>query len=514
MNNSGEAWRQLAQLGRALPSASDTALAQQRWLQACLQRNRATEYGRRYGFAQIDTVEDYRLRVPLVGYEDMEPWMKRLADGEPQLLFDGPAVAFERTSGSTGGAKLIAYSAVSIEDFRRALLPWFSDVASQYRLKGSAYWAISPATRQPEQTAGGIAVGLPDGAYLGEAALAPFAQTCAVPPWVGTIPEIAQWRLATLYFLVCRADLELVSIWSFIFFLSLLDALRQHHADIEKLLCQGGDCQGHALPADQAALTRLRAYLQDDDARWLWLDLKLVGCWADVSSKPFFKALRERLPHAQFQAKGLLCTEGVVTVPDQAGRPVLAVDSGFYEFLDDADRVYLAHELKRGAQYRVVMTTAGGLYRYCSGDRVVCESHNDGLPVLRFIGRDAMHSDLVGEKLTEPFVADCLARISGTAMLAPRRGAKPGYVLLIDARTAAQAKTWRNTLEQFLARNPQYAYARHMGQLRPLSVRAVPDLMHAYTTHAMQRGARLGDVKVPALCTNTHWLESLPESGK
>jgi hypothetical protein len=136
------------------------------WLGRCLQRNRDSEFGRCHGFERIFTVAEFRQRVPLSVYADVAPAIVRMANGEPNIQFEGSPIAFERTGGSAGGSKLVPYSSSSLNDFRIAMLPWLADAIAAYGLaEGCAYWAISPATRQVETTAGGCPVGLPDGAY-------------------------------------------------------------------------------------------------------------------------------------------------------------------------------------------------------------------------------------------------------------------------------------------------------------------------------------------------------------
>jgi hypothetical protein len=264
------------------------------------------------------------------------------------------------------------------------------------------------------------------------------------------------------------------------------------------------------------ALSRLGRYAKNKDARTLWPHLKLVSCWQDASSKSFFNELKHRLSQAAFQGKGLLATEGVVTVPDREGRPALAVDSGFFEFLDDAGYSWVAHELESGTKYEVVMTTSGGLYRYRTGDCVICEGISENLPLLRFMGRSGLVSDMVGEKLTEEFVANCLDGcldgIPGFHMLVPCVRAKPQYVLVMDKCIGIQTEAFKLSIEQSLSRNPQYAFARRMGQLDSLSVLLLPNPLASYVNRIINNGARIGDVKVPALRPETDWLETFLES--
>jgi hypothetical protein len=189
---------------------------------------------------------------------------------------------------------------------------------------------------------------------------------------------------------------------------------------------------------------------------------------------------------------------------------VLAVDSGFFEFLNAAGQCYFADELVCGSKYEVITTTSGGLYRYRTGDCVRYESDANGLPVLRFLGRSGLVSDLVGEKLTEEFVAACLDDIVGFHLLIPCIKTKPHYVLVLDI-DAKHAENLQTTIEAKLANNPQYAYARRIGQLDKLTVCLVHHPLAAYTQRVMQNGARLGDIKLPALRPETDWLATFLE---
>jgi hypothetical protein len=430
-------------------------------------------------------------------------------------LFPGLPVAFECTGGSAGGSKLIPYSDASLNDFRSALLPWLADLIARHALSaGSSYWAISPTTRSPVKLKSNIRVGLCDDEYLGPEAASAFAELSAVPMYVQTIADVPEWQLATAYWLIRRDNLELISVWSPSFFSALLDVIEERADQLMALLLTGGTVGGHDLAPDHAACDRLGAYLLSRSTGVLWPHLKLVSCWADASSKPFFDALKARLPHAAFQGKGLLSTEGVVTVPDAEGRPLLVSGSGFYEFQDSNGRIWRAHQLVDGERYQVIMTTSGGLYRYRTGDCVVCQGHNVGVPVLRFTGRLGLVSDMVGEKLTEEFVADCMTDIPGFRMLVPWRNPKPGYVLVIDKFAYSHPDVLMNHLEERLWRNPQYAYAREVGQLDRLSVFLASRPLEAYLQHAVKNGARLGDVKPPSLAGDTDWLDTLMESSR
>jgi len=395
---------------------------------------------------------------------DLLPSLDSIRQGRSDVLFTGRPVAFERTGGSSGGPKLIPYSSEGLDDFRRALLPWLIDSARRYGVTGRLYLSISPATRPPELI-GDVPVGLPDAAYLGASAAAILAGLTAVPFDVATITDISLWRAETLKWLASASDLELISCWSPTFLLRLLDDL--------------------------------------PDPMSVWPRLKLVSCWASAASERFAAELAARLPHAHLQPKGLMSTECVVTVPDADGRAVLT-SHGFFEF-ERHGKTFLQHELECGPPYAVVATTASGLYRYKTGDLVRFQDYaRDKRPILEFVGRGELVSDLVGEKLTDPFVAECLRSVPGFRVLAPTcRG--DGYVLATDNAAGADAEH----VDRQLCVNPQYAHARRIGQLKPVRLIEVEKFFDRFVDVQLRRGVRLGDIKPMALRCELTWLETL-----
>lgn len=448
-----------------LPNVQPATENPGQWLSSMLLRNSGCAYLRSFGSPR--TEDEFRRQVPVITYEDLPPFLERLRKGERNVLFDGVPVACERTGGSSGGSKLIPYSMAGLSDFQYNVVPWLAHTVRRYRLSGTSYFAISPVARKAEFF-GNLPIGLPDGAYLGEAAGALLMQRSAVPFEVARIEDVDQWRDSTLKSLKAACDLELISVWSPTFLLRLCD-------DIV-------------------------------DSREFWPNLKVISCWASGPARPYLDGLVRMFPQAVIEPKGLLSTEAVVTVPDESGLPRLA-RHGYFEFRQD-EACFMASELVAGGEYEVILTTASGLYRYASGDRVRCEeSAGAGQPVLEFVGRDSLVCDLVGEKLTDAFVGQCLGKLEGLATLVPDVK-KPGYVL-ISERVFHHG--WLNDFEDRLCHNPQYAYARKLGQLQPIRQLVCKRPFDVIEQIMRARGVRLGDIKPTALRADDFWLPMFEE---
>lgn len=452
-----EAWR----FRRACRDVADT---QARLLVETVRANRDTWFGRKHGFDRVHAPTDFRNAVPLATADDFADSVRRIGGGESNVLTAEPVEMLEPTSGSTGGEKLVPYTRTRLRQLQRAVAVWVYDLFRNRPAvrQGRAYWSISPALGGPRRSPGGLPIGFDaDAAYLGRLERFALRRLLAVPEHVCRITDIDGFRSATLAHLQRARDLAFISVWSPTFLTALLARLGR-------------------------------------PPRELWPRLALVSCWADAASAAYIPELRALLPGVEIQPKGLLATEGVVSVP-LIGRPgaVLAIRSHVFEFLTDDGRAYWPHELDVGGRYEIVLTTGGGLYRYRLRDLVEVVGRYEQCPLVRFVGKADRTCDLVGEKLGEPFVRGVLDRLGvrGFAMLVPVAGRAPHYRLYCDDGVGPGP----SALDAALSANPHYRYARQLGQLGPPNVRAVADGWAKYERSCVARGVRAGNVKPTAL---------------
>jgi hypothetical protein len=497
----------VAPLERLTAACADPAARQSAWLLDLVARNADTAFGRRHCFAGVRSIEDYRERVPVSPYERLADDIRAIADGARGVLTADPVLAFEETSGSTGGRKLIPYTKAGLTDIEDAVLCWLHRLAAVHPgvTAGVAYWSVSPVGRMPARTRSGVPIGFTsDRDYFSDSAASALSLLAAVPLEFGHIEDVDIWRFLTLRTLLSRDDLTFISVWSPTFLSMLLDAVP---ALADRLLAAIHDgvpgCDGPMAlrsafrPQPERARLLARAIDPIEVSR-VWPRLAVVSAWSHGPARGAFEALRNRMPQVALDGKGLMATEGIVSLSLADRRyPVPALASTFVEFLDADGRARLAHELDEGASYRTVITTRSGLYRYDLGDEVICRHIEAGIAELEFAGRAGVVADMVGEKLGEAFVAACITDIEGDALLAPLHAADRHYILLHDATTSPPGLT--GEIERRLASNPHYYYARRIGQLGPLRTRACKGLRSTYHRWRLAQGQRLGDIKPPAL---------------
>lgn len=516
---------------------------QTKLLMGLIRRNAATEFGRRWRFDTVRSTEDYRRRVPLSTYEDYQSDISRIMQGKQGVLTRDPVFLLEPTSGSTGPTKLIPYTRSLKVEFRRAIAPWVVDMFRRdpRLLAGKSYWSISPVGRSSECSGSAVPIGFEDDSeYLGVIGRALLQATLAVPSDIRFIEDIDAFRYVTLLFLLRCRSLSVLSVWHPSFLTLLLKPLSEWADQL------AGDIAAGRItpppPVSAELLNRLQARLRPDPRRAqnirrhlpsvtdressvseLWPNLHLVSCWADGNAAPYVPALAAAFPNSTVQAKGLVATEGIVSIPGhgQPGGP-LAIRSHFYEFLPageaNGDNTFLGHELKSGERYSVVITTGGGLYRYRTGDLVDVVGHVESCPLLRFAGKESQVSDRFGEKLNEEHVqqaldsgiAECNLSTDFMMLAFDESLGEPSYVLFVESRSATdlELRSLGMYVEEALRLNYHYRYCRDLGQLAGVRVfRLEPNARETFTQHCRENGQQIGGIKPSSLNTQTGWTK-------
>jgi len=514
------AWR------RYRRAVGDPATAQEQLLRRYLRDNANTVAGRLYGFSSIRTIDEYQSRVPISTFDAIAPLVERISRGDQRVLTNQPVHRLVPSSGSTAAVKLIPYTTALQREFSEAVDAWIADLYLQMPalVCGPAYWCITPATSSDRpfvDERSRVPVGFDDdGAHLGGARAALARAVMAVPATVRLSHDLQSFRRATLVHLLRASDLRLISVWHPSYLSMLFDTLIQDWPTLVDDVAIG-----------DAARARQLTALEPDQISDIWPRLRVISCWGDGPARPHAADLGARTRGIAMQSKGLLATEGVVTFPF-AGRSPVAITSHFFEFLTAEGRPVLVHQLERGVEYTVVLTTGGGLYRYHLADRVIVNGTVGRTPSLEFVGKDDRVSDRFGEKLSDGFVARVLDTLFTStprprfAMLAPEE--LPGgvsYTLFVDAGSPEGGRHEPNPpkgerddqtemesrLEALLRANPHYAWCADIGQLRPARVvRVGAGADRAYVDFCVAQGQKLGDIKPVSLHPRAGWAGVLP----
>jgi hypothetical protein len=76
-----------------------------------------TEFGKKYNFSKLFSIKSFKKAVPIHEYDDIKPYIKRIMDGEQNLLWNTPINWFAKSSGTTSDkSKFIPVSEESLQD--------------------------------------------------------------------------------------------------------------------------------------------------------------------------------------------------------------------------------------------------------------------------------------------------------------------------------------------------------------------------------------------------------------
>ncbi len=89
-----------------------------------------TEFGLMYDFSSIKSASQFKERVPIRTYEDFEPYISRLREGEQNLLWPTKQKWFAKSSGTTSGES--KYIPVTLDSLKECHYKGGKDLLSIY----------------------------------------------------------------------------------------------------------------------------------------------------------------------------------------------------------------------------------------------------------------------------------------------------------------------------------------------------------------------------------------------
>jgi len=523
--NAGATFGNLSWLAASLPEyrrfkrdARNLEATQRNRLHHYLRRNAHTDFGLQHNFASINSWEEFAEQVPVRDYDDFEPWISRIAAGEPEVLTQDAVRLFEPSSGSSGAAKLIPYTQSLQREIRQGVAVWSAHnfLSQPELLSGRSYWSLTPQMGAMESAESGIPIGFDeDSAYLGGMTQYLINLTLATKSALRLVTDMDLfWHITLLMLLRCK-DLRFISVWHPSYLALLIARMRRNWSSLLQDLESGYSLD---LPALRIRRSPARAHqLRSagcDNLHLIWPELRTISCWTDGHAATCIPQLHSLFPEVTLQAKGLLATEGFVTIPHGELRP-LAIRSHVFEFLDDNDKAHAPWQIQEGEQYSVVMTTGGGLYRYRLGDRIQVDGFFDEVPCLSFLGKEDQVSDFYGEKLNENFVANVFSTVFAKHNINPRFAllaaentfSTPAYVLYIEL-DGEVPDSLALQVDQALRENPHYDLCIRLGQLGNTRIARVRnDAFNLYAKRLSELGMRLGDIKPTPLSRHSGWQQ-------
>src|SRR5215217_4651522 len=401
----------------------DPVQAQDRLLRQILETNAGTEFGRRHGFGSIATFRDFQERVPISGYEDLEPYINAEMLGEPNQLTKHPPVLFTTTSGTTGASKYIPMTREGKEAKSRLTWLWLCGLYRDHPgiVGGRILSVVSPEIESYAPS------GVPVGAESGHAyrTVPPPVKSMYTSPYQVFTIEDYEAKYYTLLRLAAGQNISLIATVNPSTIVLLADRLGRHAESIIRDVRDGQLSREFAVPEEIRGSLHLRpdvaraAQLERAAAAGggilrpglAWPNLAAIGCWKGGTVGAYLDNFDTYFPQRPpIRDLGYYATElrGSVPMSDDGDAGTIAVGTNVLEFHPASDdRVPEGRELLRveqlevGQRYFVYVTSASGLYRYEMNDIVEVAGHDRQTPLIRFVQKGKGVVSFTGEKLYE-----------------------------------------------------------------------------------------------------------------
>lgn len=496
------------------------------------------EYGRKLGLERVANVADLRRAAPIIGYDQLHPWVERVAAGEVGALFrrDERILMFASSSGTTAAPKLIPVTRPFVDEYRRGWNTFGLKLLLDHP-RAILRHILQSSGRHDESRAPG---GAPIGAITG--LIASMQKGIVRRYYVGTraVARIADARAKyyTLMRLGVTRDVAFAITANPATLIRLAQVVDEESETLIRDVRDGGLS---TRIIDDAALRReLASRMRPDPRRAAELEtlrtrhgrlaprdywrMEFLACWTGGSMGHYLPRVADWYGSIPVRDIGLLASEGRVSLSLEDGTPrgVLDTQGAVFEFIpveqsEAANPETLGpRELEPGREYIVVLTNSAGLVRYRLDDVVRVHGFSDQAPVVEFLYRAGKVASLAGEKLTENQVVSAVKTLAAREgwnchdfLLTPTWDEPPYYRFMAPLTPTCESLA---ALDVELGRqNGEYRARRDTTRLGPLRHEFAPTEFFAEIDRHMiaRRGVANEQHKRPCLLTRPEELDKL-----
>ncbi len=460
-----------------------------------ISHGKRTYFGEKNKFEQIKTPEDFKKHVPIMGYDDLKPYLDIIInEKKPNVLWSSPVKWFAMSSGTTNDrSKYIPVTKESLKNCHyrcgQHMLALYAKHFPENRFMfGKAL--VLGGSQQANLIGDGIFTG--DVSAVLVKNLPWWAKSRRTPEEISLIPE---WdiKLERLTDYAVKQDIR-----------SLLGVPSWMLVLLKKITRDTGLC------------------ITD-----IWPNLE-VFFHGGVSFVPYREQYEKIIPSSTMNywetynaSEGFF---GIQYSPDSSDMLLLLDNEVFYEFIpngqweDDNPETLTLNEVEVGVKYAVLISTSGGLWRYLLGDTIEFSSLSPHL--FKIAGRTKHFINAFGEELMIDNAESALQEAcKATNAKITEYTAAPVFFgdnnngahewLIEFATKPTDMELFVQKLDDSLkAHNSDYEAKRSFGlSLREPIVRAVP--RNFFYKWMESRDKMGGQNKIPRLANDRKYIDSL-----
>lgn len=354
--------------------SNNPVAAQRQVLQDLISRAQYTAFGKKYGFNTTFTTKEFKERVPICNYESFMPYIDRLMTGEENVIWNTPIEWFAKSSGTSAGkSKFIPITEEILQEnhfqaSKDVLSNYYNNFPSSDLLtgKGLVVGGSHQISQINEQMQVGdlSAVLMQNSPFWGQWIRTPELSIALLDEWENKIEKLAQSTV-----LENVTSLAGVPTWTLILLKRILEITgKQHIIDV-----------------------------------WPNLELYING---GVSFVPYKEQFENIIGAPINYLEIYNASEGFIAGqqhPDDDGMLLFTEHGIFYEFMPIEEygkiipQTVGLEKVELNKVYALVISTAGGLWRYIIGDTIRFTSTAPFK--IRITGRTKHFMNAFGEEL-------------------------------------------------------------------------------------------------------------------
>ena len=448
------------------PGAANEAL-----LMRILRENADTEYGRKYGFGEIRSIDEYRQKVPFSNYDNYEPYIRRMVQNkEKNLITAYDVIQYAETSGSVGAQKKIPVTDRSMAVYEKYSFARTKAMANNYyRSVHGKPVPYEKGLNMLETETTVMEDGTPRGSVTGSVSrrfrkLFPLFLTSPDPilfPIGGMNMQYMKARFAleepNLVFKLSAFMTNLVDMMNYIRRNWELIVDDIEHGTLSPEVCEERSRAAilpYIKPRPQRAAELRKIFEEGFDTpiiprlwpKTSWVCSIGTGGFASYTEK-FKKYAGEDIAIDYFV---YAASEGMFAACIEMNDPrfLPLTDSCFFEFLPtdapaDCNDTLTLEQLEDGKEYEIIITNQCGFYRYRIEDVVRVVGFHNKCPMITFAYRKSQMVNVAAEKTTEDHLNEAVKRFgkevhcdfNDYALFLDSEGDVSRYVLLLEPDT-------------------------------------------------------------------------------
>ena len=394
-------------------------------LKNILEDNKNTEYGKKYNFSEINSIEKYKSHVPLSNYSNFKPYIDKMYNGEKNILTSYQIETFNCTSGTEGKQKLIPITKKAFDTY--------SDNAQSNKN------AIMKENREKKEEGKRLFIGVlgidlnkkPEKYMLMSEAYSYYLykkRYMKMDEYIGGKelmfdPYTFDYLYEKVWCAIIEENIIIIEsayMYDVLQFFnmfeknykSIITDIRNNRIDPNKKISENAKKYLLIMKYSEERLNFVEKECEkgfEGIAKRIWKNLKLIS---GISSKLFVyenKALDKFIGDISKDAFCFASSEGIIGISKEANNYsyYLEPSFGFYEFIpysenedeeNNSNNTYNINEVEKDKVYELVLTNLSGLYRYKTGDVIKIVKNDSKGIFFEFCFRKNLFLNIAGEK--------------------------------------------------------------------------------------------------------------------